>query len=539
MVQALPLFSTVTADPILDFRPLGGEIRVLFVYPNPHMRMPHLGLAILSSCAQRVGAQVELCDLTGVPDDLVSGVLRTRLQRDPPDLVAFTATSVEWPRVLAMTEECRRLGVRHVVGGSHATADPDSVIEHADALVLGEGEGAFLDIMRAVANGDDLAGIPNTWVREAHGRIERCDRRPLLEDLDRLPFPDWSLFNRMHYSMLFRPWTDPHARAERQLRITIEGSRGCPYKCSYCCNSGFMKAYEGLGRWRREKSVDRLIAELVTCRMALGGMDRVVWVDEIFMTAPKRVRELAEAYRRAVGVPFNIQERPENVTPEKTRLLAEAGLSEIALGLESGDDNIRREVLNRRTREDVVERAFHVAKDHGVSTLAFTMVGMPGEDEAALLRTWNLLRRVVPDAARVSVLRPMKGTVLYEECVRRGLHDPVNDTRSYDDAPVLRHDVLDTPTIMRYQRLLTDLAGERAWWAPLVFHLVRKGDGLTDLLLGMRNLTRSGSAQEPSSAWSSLWRRIKRARGSVDPQPGPGLGSPEDQRVGAKLEMAC
>lgn len=446
---------------------LNQPIRFVFV--------PHLGLCVLSSCVKKIGADCSLCDLTTVPVALWAEVLEARLRRDRPDLVAVTASTMHWPYVEPLVRICKKLAVPHVIGGPHPSSDPEGVMQTADALVVGEGEGAMMDIVRALANDRPIVGIPNTCVRTSAGRVVETPRRNLIEDLDDLPFPDWKLLDGIH----FRPRATargPGYETRNLIRATIEGSRGCPYTCTYCSNSASMKDYRGKGTWRREKSVPRIIEEIKACRETLGGLHRLLWADEVFMTSTQRVRDFAEAYKREIDVPFDITERPEIIDEEKIKLLADAGLDYISIGFESGDERIRKAVLNRKTKLDVIKQAFLLPMKYGVRTHSFTMVGLPGQDEQSMLLTWKFLREIKPDSAQFTVFRPMRGTVLYDECVARGMYDPKNDTRLWAAAPIIKHDLLDDDTIMRYQRMLTQYAVRRGLWPVIAFHLGRRSN---------------------------------------------------------------
>lgn len=482
-----------TADP-LDFTPLspGTNFKILFVYPNirfdcyPIQRsvMPHLGLAVLSSCAKKIGAETALCDLTTVPSAMWQDVFRARLQKETPDLVALTVTSMQWPFTAKLVEICKQFGVTHVVGGAHPTDHPESTIETAGVLVVGEGEGAMLDIVRAVAMARPLAGIANTWVRTAAGDLIKSERRRLIEDLDTLPFPDWRLFHTIHHRFAFdtESATDG-VDAQPVTRATIEGSRGCPYKCTYCSNSGHLESYKGLGTWRREKSPKRIIEELKTFREIYGELHRVHWVDEIFMTGMDRLREFCDLYKREIGVPFTIKERPELITEEKVKIMAGAGLSMISIGLESGDGRVREEVLNRKTKESTLQQAFSIPRKYGIKTHSFTMVGLPGQGIDSILKTWKFLRKIKPDSAQFTVFKPMRGTVLYDFCIRQGLYDPIHDTDAWDLSPVIKHDLMDDETIVRYRSLLTMFAARRGALAALAFHLGRRSDWLSAVVI--------------------------------------------------------
>ncbi|MCG3139024.1 MAG: Anaerobic magnesium-protoporphyrin IX monomethyl ester cyclase [Phycisphaerae bacterium] len=492
LVMSLP--TAPNASP-LSFEPLSPEsrpFRILFVYPNMRLanypleaiRMPHLGLAVLSSCVRQIGAEPSLCDLTTVFPGMWMSVFQAQMQRVQPHLVAFTATSMQWPVVVPLLRACRERGFSYVVGGPHATDHPDGAMQETDLLVTGEGEGALLDIIRALSRRQKLAGIANTWVRDERGSIIRTDKRHLIEELDELPFPDWKLFGDFQYypQLNWGPLAQ-QGPVPIGLRVTIEGSRGCPFQCTYCTNTGHMAEHRGKGRWRREKSPRRIIEELQSFEAVYGKIQRVQWVDEVFITRRERTHEFAERYRQSIGAPFTILERPENVTDDSMQQLANAGLMMICIGLESGDPKIREALLNRKTRTEVLERAFTVPRKYGIKTYAFTMVGLPGQDEESMLKTWRFFRKVQPDAAQFTVFRPMRGTPLYDECVQRGLHDPQNDTTIWQAIPIIRHDCLDNHTILRYQLMLSEYATQRGIWPGLAFHIGRKYNWACRVLL--------------------------------------------------------
>jgi len=470
----------------LDFKPLvqGTGFKILFVYPNSSLRKPHLGLGVLSACALKIGARTDLCDFTVVPPNLWADVFRTKLKNYQPDLVAITVMSPYWQKTIEIISICRELGVAHVVGGSQATVQPEMTIKEADLLVVGEGEGAFMDLVRALALGKSVAGIANTWVKMPDGQVIKSERRHLIEDLDDLPFPDWKLFHDIHFHSLSDSRLAQDINQGEQMFIaSLEGSRGCPYACSYCANAARRGAYVGKGKWRREKTPRRIIEELKAFRESFGGLGYVLWVDEIFMTGRKRLQELCEIYKREIGVPFSIKERPELITEAKLKLALDAGLKGIGFGFESGDQYVRQEILNRRTPSDVFERAFALPRKYGIHMSAYAMVGVPGQDEKSLLRTWQELRKIKFDVIQVTFFIPMRGTVLYEECVRRGLYDPKHDCEPEHYGPVIKHDILDDNTIIRYQKMLSAWATVPGIWPAIAFHLGRRWDWACRLVL--------------------------------------------------------
>ena len=286
---------------VLNFEPLppDTEFKVLFVYPNiQRVRTPQLGIAVLSSCLKRIGAQTRLFDSTELTRGSELEAFQQAVEKYQPDLVAYSVRCNEWSLTTELAAHGKARGLTQIMGGPHATHAPEEAIEHADAIVVGEGEGAIMDIVRRLAAGKPLAGIPNTWVNTNAG-VVRTPKRDLIPDLDLVPLPDWRLFANFHYEKSYIA-----AMMKVKLVAAIEGSRGCPFTCTYCSNESLMSSYAGQGRWRREKSPARIVEELRAFREEFGSLDFVYWVDEIWLTGVQRLRRLRDLYKAEIGVPF-------------------------------------------------------------------------------------------------------------------------------------------------------------------------------------------------------------------------------------------
>ena len=472
----LGLPSDLKTDEVLSFAPLpeGSTFKVLFVYPNvQRVRTPQLGVAILSSCLKRINARTALFDTTSIKKGHELDAFERAVAKHRPDLLAYSARSNEWMLTKRLIDRGRLLGIPQVVGGPHPTHDPENAMQQVDLIVLGEGEGAMLDVVRSLAMGRDVAGIPNTWVRSG-SQIIMTPKRNLIRDLDVLPFPDWQLFGEQHYQRSYIASIMDGMR----LVAAIEGSRGCPFTCTYCSNSTLMESYAGQGKWRREKSPERIVEELAAFRELFrdrfGEMDFVYWVDEIWLTGIERLKRFRDLYKRQIGVPFSIMERPECITEEKIRVIADAGLHYIAIGLESGDEDLRATLLNRRTAMSTLVQAFLLPKQHGIKVHAFTMLGLPGQDVPSMMLTWRFMRRIMPTSAQFSIFFPLVGTKLFDYTIQMGMYEPAEDMEeSYYSGTVLKQEAIDNKLVLRYQTLLGKYVTKPGLLAASAFHVYR------------------------------------------------------------------
>lgn len=427
-------------------------MRILFVYPNvTRQRSPQLGICMIAAVAHGLGHECDLYDLTTIPEGDEVRAFRSKLAGFDPDLLAVSCRSNEWSFVSQLFQSVDVDDILKVFGGPHATVAPEDVINIADIVVRGEGEDTFSELLKGIANGEDITHIAGSWVKQDTTVIKNQVRN-LIQDVDGLPFPDWRIFDDVHY---YGSYVKQHFKGAKVVG-TFEVSRGCPYACTYCTNDYVRTLYKGKGKWRREKSPERIVEEVSLFRDEYG-LDCVYWVDEVVLTTIDRLEAFRELYSSEIGAPFYFMERPENVTDKKTQIIREAGAEMIAIGIESGDDDTRRNTLNRRHSRQAVISAFRTAKKHGLTTHAFTMIGLPGEDRNSLRKTFSVLRDAQPDTVQTTIFYPLRGTKLYEEVVDEGLFDPTTPmpdnyyTRSYLSIPESKNKEL-----LRWQYILTN-----------------------------------------------------------------------------------
>jgi len=484
---------------ILDFTPLpeGTRFRLLLVYPNvQRVKTPQVGLTMLSACAKKIGADCELFDVTGMDPGTELQGFEAKIRDFKPDLIGLSVRSFEWNLGLDMLKVCEKHNIQVVVGGPHVTSAAEDVIEEADLLVIGEGEGALLDLIRALATGQPYTDVPNVWCR-VDGRVFKNDKRNLIPDLDVLPFPDWRAFADFHFTESAIIPETISSRLKTQLVGAIEGSRGCPFQCTYCSNERVMRDYKGLGTWRREKSPQRMVDELAALREEYGALDFVYWIDEIWLTDKQRLSDFRDLYKEVIHAPFSIMERPECIVEDKIEIMADAGLHLICIGLESGDHELRQKILKRKMTRETMVRAFTLPKKHGINVHAFTMVGLPDQDVKSMMHTWDFIREVMPHSAQFTIFQPLKGTILYDQAVETGMYNPSVGAGDYYRSSLLDQDCIDHETVKRYQRMFQRLAIKPGIWPVIKFRLARRYDWAYRLFVG-------------DSGWyASEWRRFR------------------------------
>lgn len=397
-------------------------MKIFFVYPNVKTKNgPHYqhGVGSLISALKQANHEVRLAYLQE-ESDLKS--LSELVKKYQPNLAALSFGTNQWQiarLAAAAIKEVENIPV--ICGGIHATFQPTEVLSNpnVDAVCIGEGEGALVELANVVEKGltlenkelkplapDSFANIKNLWIKTADG-IVKNPLRPLIDDLDSLPFGD-----RNEFPM----------RAileESGYEMSVMASRGCPLFCTYCCNHAWSKLYSGLGKYVRFRSVENMLSEIAWLQEKYR-IETLYFEDDIFTLDKKWTSEFVSEYPKFFKYPFRIYVRVEAIDFDMLSALKDAGLYMINIGLESGDERIRRDVMKRNMTNRQIERVFDWAKKLGLITRDFNIVGVPGETWRTVKKTVALNRKILPDQIQVSIFYPYPGTELHELCEKNG-----------------------------------------------------------------------------------------------------------------------
>jgi len=363
-------------------------------------------IMVFSSLLSRNGFQSEV-----LPDD--PATIISALKPGEPAVLAFSCATTTVARYLEVNRRVKaKRTVFSLFGGVHPTLFPEMIEEEGvDALCVGEGEGALIELLTNLSEGRSIDGIQNLHIKR-EGQVYKNPIRPLIEDLDSLPVPDHKIFERAIPRTLWRT-------------LVVTG-RGCPYRCSYCSNDPYRAIYRGKGRWLRRRSVDHVMEELGALK-ASRRYEFIRFVDDIFTLDQAWIEEFSEKYRR-IGIPFGCLTRANYVKEPIVRCLAEAGCWSMSLGVEAANDRIRNEIFNREMTKDEIIRACEIIKKSGIKLGALNIVAAPDSTLKEDLETLEFNMRLKPDYCSVLMLQPYRGTAIYEFVRKRDLleDDPIN-----------------------------------------------------------------------------------------------------------------
>ncbi len=378
-----------------------------------------IGLRYISSFLKQNGVDAQLilfkeknleADTMSAPTEKEYTLLVGLLRDLEPDLIGLSLRSSFFRISSIITDRIRKeLDAPIIWGGTHPNVAPDECIQVADMVCVGEGEQPMLELAERLAGGEDVRDVQNVWIRKDK-EIVRNDLRPLLTDLDSLPFPDYAPDAKF---LIEGDEISQHEPFAGRFNLHVMASRGCPYHCTYCCNSVFLENHRGKGPPIRRRSVDNVIEEIQVMRGEYPHLTRVDFIDEVFAWDRAWTSEFRSKYGKEIGLPFQCAQHPRMVDGETIRMLKEAGLERVEVGIQTGSERVRREIFERPVgNEDLIQTA-HVVNSFRIDPFYDLIVDNPFETEQDRADSLEFLLRLPrPFHLRMFPLTYFPGTAL-------------------------------------------------------------------------------------------------------------------------------
>jgi len=432
-------------------------MRILFLYTNIngfHESSYSFGLTSIIAISKQKGHQIDCMLITSQEE--YDSVFK-KIEELQPDIIGFSTVSSQFHFVKELAELIKKNypDIIIVCGGVHPTINPYCIKEAKgiDAVFVGESEGAFRDFLDCVSQKKSFKNINNIAYR-SNGGVVINPLNSLILDLDELPYSDRD-------NIYF----------EQSLKAigfaSFYFSRGCPYLCSYCSNHAIAKSY-GLERnntrYRSPESciweIEEVIRKYHVKQISIG--------DDTFGLNKKWRKEFLRKYKERIGLPFYCLLRANIVDEEFVKLIKEAGCFKVLIGVESGNEYVRNEIMKRHMTNEEIIRAFDLLRKYRIEATALNIIGVPGETEEMIWDTIRLNRRINPKYSGVNIFYPYKGTELGDYCFE---HNLVDEERFKNFSNERRETVLNYPK--EYRDKLTYYYDR---WEELVhrWHLIHR-----------------------------------------------------------------
>ena len=347
-----------------------------------------LGVMQLSAILKYNG---HTCDvILGSKKDII-----TKLKKINPDLIALSIMNVQREWAFKIAKSIKENGIKTpiILGGADPTLNPEIINnKYIDIICRGEGEGALLDLVDNLEKHKDITKIKNLWIKK-DGKIYKNELRPLIENLDELPFPDRNLYNQYDF---FR---------KKEATVFLAW-RGCPFNCSFCFNHSFSKMYAEKGKFLRVRSPENIIKEIKEVDKNYK-IKTVFFIDSTFNLNNEWVIKFLQKYKKEVKIPFTFNVRADLINEEIIKNIADTGLCvNIRFAIETGNEKLRKGVLNKQITNKQIIEAARLFKKYNLKVVVFNMFGIPGETIEDALETIKINSKVKPFVSSNLIFMP-------------------------------------------------------------------------------------------------------------------------------------
>lgn len=376
-------------------------MKVLFIYPEN----TNIGVGYLSAVLKQNGHDTKLIIdprlfNTYFADNKFlskafdfSKIIKKETLTYEPDLICFSIFSDYFLWAKQTAEFIKTFTDTPILaGGIHPSLVPEEVLKHQcfDYVCVSEGEEALPELCNKIESKDDISNIKNIWCR-VNEKPVFAGYRPLIKNLDNLPFPDKEIFHNIYPGFA-------------DSAYTIISARGCPNACTYCYNGALKHMYKDLGPYLRKRSVKNVIEELKHAKKQYN-IKKVSFFDDLFIYDKNWLTEFAYAYKKKIDLPYFCHVGPKYVTEETVALLKTSGCSTVTMGIQSASKDLRQKVLNRTESNEQITKAIRLLKENNIFTYTNIIIGLPTEDTATLEETARFCSRYKSDAVTTSWLR--------------------------------------------------------------------------------------------------------------------------------------
>lgn len=365
-------------------------------------------LAYATAVLEESGVQAKLYDFPAM--NWTKQDLKDLVKRERPDFVVLDSTTPSIYSDIECARICKEEGTPSVIMvGPHASALPEETLKLADRAVdvicIGEYDYTILDVIRHYDKLQSVQGICHF----ENGMPHATGPRPLVEDLDQLPFPAWHHLDLMKYfdgSKLY-PYID------------IFSGRGCPHGCMFCLWPQVMHGRRVRLR-RPERVVDEIEHDIRLCPQVAHGGEFFFEDDTFTLVKSNAMAICEEILRRGLKITFSVNARTDTADEELFRLLKRAGCRELLVGFESGDDRIL-SLMSKKETVDDARRFMELAHKTGIDVHGCFVLGYPGDTEASMDKTIEFALGLGLHTVQFSGAVPFPGTRYFEYCREKGL----------------------------------------------------------------------------------------------------------------------
>jgi len=403
-------------------------------------RTPPLGIGYLASYLEKQGHEVKIWD--GFVEkhswNEVGEIARSYDILGVHVLSSFVVRAYDFAKFLKENLPDKPL----LLGGCHVSALPLEAMENpfVDFVVVGEGEITVTELIDAIKNKSDVSKVQGLYYRNMKGEVKFSGYRPLIQDINILPYPARHLFNWELYK------TSEARKSSTKKDMAILTSRGCPYNCSFCSK-------DVTGHKIRNFSMQKVIDEIKHLIKEYGVEEISIW-DETFTFNKERVIEFCKALKNEkLNITWTCSSRIDRVDEELLKVMKNHGCNFIAYGIESGNEEVLKN-MNKKITKDMIRKTIKLTKKVGIPIRGYFMVGLWGDTKESINDTIKFAKELDLDIATFTMMVPLPNTLDYERaCKQANFQKEYWKTRMFPEFNFL-DDPIYVPESMTKQELI-------------------------------------------------------------------------------------
>lgn len=420
------------------------NFRVLFLYPNLMLQTTFpLAIALFSALLKRKGYLVDIFDTTFYRTEKITSDearvenlqiakfslgkdfsdlpgkeqmiidLNMKVKEFQPDLIAVSILEDVFPLALELIDPLKHLNIPTIAGGIFPTFAPEKVIkiDGIDMLCIGEGEELLLELCRKMFAKEEYFNIRNLWIKTGNKII--ANKIGPKRDLRLNPPPDFDLFDARRF---YKPMKGKVYRMG-----LVETHRGCPYTCSFCNSNSQSILYKKKLKMKffRNRDIENIQNELKIL-VNKFRIEFIYFPAEVFFSGSQDyLKEFVKMYKK-FKIPFFCQNRAEVLNEKTINDLIAMNCHSLAVGIEHGSEEYRRNKLNRKVTNDVYINAIKRLEKTRIKVSVNNIIGFPDETRELVFDTINLNRHFNVYQINAYYFAPYHGTELREYCVEKG-----------------------------------------------------------------------------------------------------------------------
>ncbi len=356
-------------------------------------------------------------------DDFIERVLKLN-----PSIIGFSATAPQFrylKRYSSLLKPFKQ--ILQICGGALATLDPYTVLRETqlNGVVVGEGEKPIDQLLHNIENDKSIIETEGFYWN-VNGTIKTNTIPAFISDISQLDFPDLSIFE---------DWMVCNCNNELEVML----SRGCPYECNYCSNKAFKSLYPSVNGYFRTPSVEYAVELLERLlHRHSNNSKNIAFVDDLLIANKKWFADFAREYSKRIKLPYRLNVKPESITREIAEILKESGCYLTMIGLESGNEQLRKNLLNRMYSNDLFYEKCKIIKDARLLLFTFNIVGWPFETLENMNETLEMNKKIKADTGVCTFFYPFRGTELYKLCEREDLLVEEYAKTNYNSEPNIK-----------------------------------------------------------------------------------------------------